>query len=296
MKRAALRSALGSLAVTCVVGIGVRSSATASMGAGAYDNHNHVISFNIRGGDGKADERYNPNATIYNGSNTVQSRIIARWPYAYAVGLQEACRSNYDLITFELTAKGYTAGSGGYRFAYVQSLNNYGIGSVTLFSQCGDWFGNAIAIRGAPEVQGGGRYTTSIQGPSRTDEQKSWLCLRNFAVFCTTHLYPGETQDTLDQSEVFRSQGNAYVAYGYRTFMTGDFNMEPGFGTLAWVESGWRDPDQISGGMQWSWSNAAGTEVKAIDYVWMRNPNGWWADAYLGSASWTDHRLKQGYY
>lgn len=90
--------------------------------ASPYLERSHAISLNIYGGLGNATTGFNASAALYQGSNTVQSRIKARWPHGYAVGLQEVCQSQYNTIIFELAIDGYTSGPSGYRYTFVQSL------------------------------------------------------------------------------------------------------------------------------------------------------------------------------
>jgi len=100
------------------------SVATGARSVGWSLSRPHLVTFNIRGGNGDATTGFNGDATALFSSNTVQSRIKARWPYTYAIALQEVCDNNYKQIVWEL-AFGYTSGTNGYRFKFVQSLNRF---------------------------------------------------------------------------------------------------------------------------------------------------------------------------
>lgn len=257
-----------------------------------YLERSHVITFNIRGGDGNAVTGYNADATLYNHTNTVQSRIRARWPYAQSIGLQEVCHSNWNLILLELAAFGYTAGPGGYRWKSEVSLGMDGtvkVGTGNPSNACGDWYGNGVLVRGAITGSSSARYGSQQLGGY--NEKRSWVCVYSLYASCTTHLQAGDTSKTAQQASQYRDLANLHVGVGLTTFAGGDFNSNPGLLTLGWALDSWSDPDQHSGGMQVT--HGIGN---VLDYIWKKNSSTWYADAYIGTAYWSDHHLKQGYF
>lgn len=256
----------------------------------------HVATWNIWGGTGNAYLRGNPEVARFWGSNTVQTRIRARWPYMYGLGLQEVCKSQYDAIRFELLLGGYwlggsIGGSGGYTDKPVTGIAEL-IGTARPSIPCGDWYGSVVYLRGASSGTGD-RFTQQIQPPGPHPTKYNYVCLWNLIAVCSAHLAPN-TSIRPSQSDHLKAVGNLLVSGGHRTFVAADFNEQPGATTFAWAAEGWRDADQHSGGVTQETTH----EGYIIDYVWSKNPNTWYTDAWVphSSSSLSDHYWKQGYF
>lgn len=285
------------LAVAAVMVIAVLpfEGATAHAAPSQYLARSHVATWNIWGGAGNAYNGVNSLVAPFGGSNTVQSRIMARWPHMAGLGLQEVCQAQYNAIRFELYLSGYwlggsTGGSGGYTDKYVMGIAS-AVGTPAPHVSCGDWFGSAVYVRAASSGTGG-RFTAQMPPGSNRPTKYNYVCLWSLLAVCSAHLAPHSVQSS--QSSDLKNVGNFLAVYtGLRTFVVGDFNAQPGLLTLSWVGDGWRDADQHSGGMK-----ATTHSGTVIDYVWSLNPSTWFTDAWVptSSLSLSDHYWKQGYF
>lgn len=260
-----------------------------------YRDQLHVATWNIYGGLGNAHDDYNALVADFRQPNTVQSRIKARFPYLYGLGLQEVCESQYNSIRFELTLDQYwlngtIGGAGGYTDKFVMAVSPFWLGTPkALHDDCGAWFGSAVYIRGISNGAGD-RFAT--QDPSSAG-QRGWVCLWSLAVVCSSHLAVSNYHNA--QATELKNVGNFLLgATSLRTFIAADFNVQPGLVTMDWSADGWRDADQAIGGL----TQATTHNGLISDYVWSKNPNSWYPDAWVphSSLSRSDHFWKQGYF
>ncbi len=272
---------------------GIAPSSAQTTQAG-YLNQLHVANWNIWGGKGLAYSRYNSIVADFRKPNTVQSRIKARFPYLYGLGLQEVCESQYNSIRFELVLDGYwlngaIGGGGGYTDKFVMALSPFWLGSPDLHDDCGDWFGTAVYIRGASNGAGD-RFAN--QDPLRAGKS-GWVCLWSLAVVCSAHLAVSNYHNA--QATELKNVGNFLIGVtGFRTFISADFNVQPGLVSLDWSADGWRDADQPIGGI----TQATTHSGLISDYIWSKKPNNWYPDAWVphSSSLLSDHYWKQGYF
>lgn len=163
------------------------------------------------------------------------------------------------------------------------------IGSGQPSAACGDWFGSSVYIRGSSDGAGG-RFVN--QNPAHAS-RSGWVCLWNLAVVCSSHLSASASKGP--QATELKNVANFLSGVrGSRAFVSADFNTQPGLITLDWSADGWRDADQAIGGI----TQATTHSGYIIDYVWSKNPNSWYPDAWVphSSAALSDHYWKQGYF
>lgn len=258
---------------------------------GINRNVTQVVSFNIYGGLGDATERFNDQITQYGDTGTVQSRVAGRWPNVYAAGFQEVCEANWNLVIFELNVLGLTGGSGGYYFHSMATLGGANsIGNEPPTPACGNWYGNAILIRGASDIFYPPKYFTDQQGSS-SGEQRGMTCVRNLGVVCNAHLENDHGSYAGSQSNEYRAEAEfmTWVNAPRSMYMTGDFNLEPSaWSQIAWEFDGYKDGDA---------PNYASTtdSGKVYDYVYRKRPNSWAYDAWTSTSAHSDHHWKQAY-
>lgn len=289
--RVAKRTAMGAT-VGAILMLTMVAPKPAGAARGASGNPMQVATWNIYGGYGNAYSSFNPYVAPFGGSNTVQTRIKARWPNLYGLGLQEVCETQYNAIRFDLYVSGYwlngsIGGPGGYTDKFVLAVSPL-IGSDQPSAACGDWFGSAVYIGGTSSGAGGRFASQNTAHLSKS----GWVCLWSLAVVCSSHLSASSVNGP--QATELQDVGNFLLGTGLRTFILADFNAQPGLITYDWTADGWRDADQYSGGI----SQATTHSGLIIDYVWSKNPNTWHADAWVphSSAVLSDHYWKQGYF
>jgi len=266
--------------------------ASNQLGAGSTMlNHRQVATMNIYGGVGNATKYFNGPATTYSSTNTVQSRMLARGSNLTGIGLQEVCEANYNLIVYELVAKGQTGGSNGFDFKFKATIGTGVPGSSAPTAACGSWFGNAVIIRG---TIGSHSWITTFasQDPGGLGEKANAICAWTSVMVCTTHTKADNLTVAGAQSAEYRAMVNTWRPAALSAFATGDFNLEPTTSYMtAWAFDSFLDADYYN-----SVFDATTDSGHHFDYILRKNPPVWSADAYVSPAGWSDHHWKEGYY
>lgn len=255
-----------------------------------------VATFNIYGGNGNAYEGFNDEVAAYGGSNTVQTRTIARGSYQRALGLQEVCQTQYDEIMLEL-AVAKNAGQIGSQALYIVMratiMPVFGYGTDDLHAECGSWFGNMTMIRGSGGTDADGWYTAQ-DGALTNGRARAWQCVRTSFSFCTTHLMNSNVTVAGNQLSEYHAVANfADGANGLQaTIVSGDFNLQPdhlgGLWHPGWAFDGWTEADSDYPG------ESTTDDGRTLDYIF-RRPGTWSWDAYVVGHDDSDHDWKVGY-